>query len=59
MKTKTIYLFIKTPCGRKKFEELSLKNDLFSKLRLYWFILFASIRDLNLPIQDISDESKF
>ncbi len=36
---------IKTACGLEKYEELSKRKGFFNKVRFYWFILFASIRD--------------
>ena len=47
MSNQIIYKLIKTECGRAKYHRLSLKKDVFSRLRLIWFILIASIRDLN------------
>ena len=48
MKTPNIYRFIKTPCGRAKYEMLKDKKKIYSKIRLYWFIIFAIIKDWNL-----------
>ena len=36
---------IKTVCGLEKYEELSKREGFFNKVRFYWFVLFASIRD--------------
>ena len=36
---------IKTVCGLEKYEELSKRKGFFNRLRFYWFVLFASIRD--------------
>ena len=36
---------IKTVCGLEKYEELSKRKGFFNKVRFYWFVLFASIRD--------------
>ncbi len=47
-----IYSLIKTPCGRAKYHEISSRNNLFSKVRLIWFIAIASIKDLNIPNPD-------
>lgn len=58
MRNYTIYSFIKTPCGRSKYESLLTKKGLFSKLRLLWFVIFAAIKDWNLKNQDELDESK-
>ena len=52
-----IFSLIKTPCGRAKYSELSLKTNLFAKLRLYWFIFFAIIKDWNLPNPDQTEDS--
>jgi len=48
MTPKKIYRFIKSPCGQTKYEKLSLDKTFFGRIRLYWFIVFASIRDYNL-----------
>jgi len=42
----TINKYIKTQCGIEKYEELKNKKGFFNKVRFYWFILIASIRDL-------------
>ena len=53
---KTMYFFkyfrnvmnkfkIKTSCGIDKFNNLREKQGLLNKLRLYWFVFFAVIRD--------------
>ena len=36
---------IKTVCGLEKYEELSQRKGIFNRVRFYWFVLFASIRD--------------
>ena len=36
---------IKTSCGIDKFNKLKNKHGLLNKVRLYWFIFFAVIRD--------------
>ena len=38
---------IKTSCGLEKYETLNKRTGLFSRLRFYWFVFFASIRDFN------------
>ena len=48
MTKKTVFKFIKTPCGQAKYIELEANKNLLGKLRLMWFILVASIRDLNI-----------
>jgi len=48
MTKKTVFKFIKTPCGQAKYIELEANKTLLGKLRLLWFILIASIRDWNI-----------
>ncbi len=48
MNQKKIFKFIKTECGQSKFEELSLNKSLYGKVRLYWFIFFAVLKDINI-----------
>ena len=48
MNQKKIYKFIKSPCGQTKYEKLSLNKTFVGRIRLYWFILFATLRDINL-----------
>ncbi len=48
MTKKTVFNFIKTPCGQAKYIELEANKTLIGKLRLLWFILIASIRDWNI-----------
>ncbi len=48
MTKKTVFNFIKTPCGQAKYIELEANKTLPGKLRLLWFILIASIRDWNI-----------
>ena len=47
MKNK-IYRLIKTECGRAKYEHLILNKTLLGKIRLYWFIVFATLKDINI-----------
>ena len=37
--------FIKTECGLNKYDELKHHKSFIGKIRFYWFILIASIRD--------------
>jgi len=37
--------FIKTECGLNKYNELKHHMGFIGKIRFYWFILIASIRD--------------
>ena len=52
MKKNPIFSFIKTECGRSKYEILASKKGIFNRIRLYWFILFATIEDWNLKTDD-------
>ena len=37
--------FIKTECGLNKYDELKNNKGIFKRIRFYWFIIMASIRD--------------
>ena len=37
--------FIKTKCGLEKYDLLKSQKGVYAKLRFYWFVFFASIRD--------------
>ena len=44
--SKNIRDYIKTECGLSKYHILKSKKGFFNKLRFYWFVIVASIRDL-------------
>ena len=46
--------WIKTDCGRAKYAELATRPGPTAKLRLWWFVLIAAIRDWPLPDPDQS-----
>ena len=48
MKKEPIHSFIKTECGLSVYHLLILKANIgiWTKLRLYWFVFFATLRDL-------------
>lgn len=48
MTKKTVFNYIKTPCGQEKYIKLEANKTLIGKVRLFWFILIASIRDWNI-----------
>ena len=48
MNQKRIYKLIKSPCGQAKYEKLTLNKTFLGRIRLYWFITIATIRDFNL-----------
>ena len=50
--------WIKTPCGRAKYAELDSKKGLFSRLRLYWFVIIATLRDWKLSSQNQIEDSE-
>ena len=37
--------FIKTKCGLEKYNQLKHHKTFFGKLRLCWFVIFATLRD--------------
>tara|TARA_B110001454_G_scaffold170792_1_gene161376 strand:- start:490 stop:627 length:138 start_codon:yes stop_codon:yes gene_type:complete len=37
--------FIKTECGLNKYDELKDYKSFIGKIRFYWFVLIASLRD--------------
>jgi hypothetical protein len=37
---------IKTTCGLEKYDELKRRTGFLAKLRLRWFVIFGSIRDI-------------
>ncbi len=43
---------IKTDCGRSKYSELASRTGFVAKLRLIWFIFFATIKDWKLDSKD-------
>ena len=45
---KTVFNYVKTPCGQAKYIELESNKTLIGKLRLIWFVFIASIRDWNI-----------
>ena len=45
--TKLMKSNIKTVCGLEKYEKLSKRKGFFNRVRFYWFVLFASIRDFS------------
>ncbi len=57
MKQPLIDSWIKTSCGQAKYQELSAKAGPINKLRLYWFVFFAALRDWHLNNVDQIEES--
>ena len=52
MNNNRIFSLIKTECGRAKYEMLASKKGILNRIRLYWFIVFATIKDWNLKTDD-------
>jgi hypothetical protein len=45
----TVARWVKTPCGRAKYLELAQRRGPWAKLRRWWFVLIAALRDWRLP----------
>ena len=52
MVKRPIFSLIKTECGRTKYAMLASKKGIFNRIRLYWFIVFATIEDWNIKTDD-------
>ena len=44
--SKDITNFIKTECGLSEYYLLKARKGFFNKLRFYWFVAIATVRDL-------------
>lgn len=40
------FMRIKTACGIDKYNQLRTKKGTLARLRLYWFLVFGSLRDM-------------
>ena len=49
---------IKTSCGLEKYEKLAKKEGIIAKLRLAWFIVFATMKDWNIKSKDYVEKSE-
>ena len=47
-----IFRWIKTECGRAKYDDLRSRSGFTSKARLSWFVVIAALRDWRLPDPD-------
>ena len=45
----TAFRWIKTECGRAKYQELATRLGAAARVRLAWFVLIAALRDWPLP----------
>jgi hypothetical protein len=48
----TVARWVKTECGRAKYLELASRPGPWARLRLWWFVGIAALRDLSLPPRD-------
>ena len=46
MKKLSVEDFVKTSCGIDQYNSLKKNKSIYGKMRLSWFLLFATIRDL-------------
>ena len=57
MIVKLMKKYIKTQCGLDKYKELELKTGIYNRLRFYWFVFFASMRDY-FSVGKINEQKK-
>ena len=50
------YRWIKSACGRAKYDDLAGRPGLWAQLRLAWFVAIGGLRDWRLPQSDQSNE---
>ena len=48
----SLAVWIRTPCGRAKYLTLAARPGLPARLRLGWFVLMATLRDLGQPLPE-------
>jgi hypothetical protein len=48
--------WIRTPCGRAKYQELAGRPGSLARFRLGWFVLIAALRDLGQPLPQTEGE---
>ena len=41
--------WVKTECGQAKYLQLARRNGPWARLRRWWFVLIAALRDWRLP----------
>jgi hypothetical protein len=46
----SLAFWIRTPCGRAKYQSLAQRRGPAARLRLAWFVLIAALRDLSQPL---------
>lgn len=52
MERPAAYRWIKTTCGRAKYDALAARPGAWGSLRLGWFVLIAAIRDWGVDDSD-------
>jgi hypothetical protein len=50
----SISRWVKSECGRAKYLELARRPGLLSRLRRWWFVWIAALRDWRLPDPEAS-----
>jgi hypothetical protein len=45
-----LHRFVRTECGRAQLAELRTRRGAWATLRLAWFVVVATIRDLGKPV---------
>jgi hypothetical protein len=50
----SIARWVKTECGRAKYQELASRRGPWAGLRRRWFVLIAALRDWRLPPSTLS-----
>ena len=53
--SKDITNYIKTECGLTEYYLLKARKGFFNKLRFYWFVAIATVRDLPKKKPDFKD----
>ena len=52
----SVAFWIRTPCGRAKYQELAGRPGPLARFRLGWFVLIAALRDLGQPLPQTEGE---
>jgi hypothetical protein len=52
----SVGFWIRTPCGRAKYQQLAGRPGPLARFRLGWFVLIAALRDLGQPLPQTEAE---
>ena len=52
----SVAFWIRTPCGRAKYQVLAGRPGPLARFRLGWFVLIAALRDLGQPLPQTEGE---